>query len=179
MKARTLALTATHSGITPEHLKKLVFIDGCDFNHYFEKGVELGLIPNDTDREAMIFALKQYYAIAMLDPANGHAISDLLDPLWHAHMLFSQEYEQFCITVIGEYMHHTPLLKNDIAMRAKVRSLYDYTLQRLHECFNGVDEAMWPVLSDERLICLHRGNQDVYAGMQAIRLFPPNLALAT
>lgn len=179
MNTRTLALMSIHPGITSEHYKKLVFIDTCEFNRYFDKGVELGLIPGNADRDAMIFALKQYYAIAMLDPANGHAVSDVLDPLWHAHMLFSEEYEQFCIEVVGEFMHHTPLLKDDDAMRTKVRALYDYTLDRMHECFSYVDERMWPALPDERLICMHKGNQSIYAGMQAIRLFPPNTAMAT
>ncbi|MCA9361741.1 hypothetical protein KC906_00040 [Candidatus Kaiserbacteria bacterium] len=163
----------------PVHQERLAYIDSCDFSRYFDKAVELDLISGNVDREAIIFALKQYYAIAMLDPANGHAVSDVVDPLWHAHMLFSEEYAQFCSIVVGEYMHHTPLLKNDDAMRMKVRALYDYTLLRLRECFSHVDERMWPALLDERLICMHKGNQSIYIDMQAARLFPANLALAT
>ncbi|HEX4799366.1 MAG TPA: hypothetical protein VFV22_02405 [Candidatus Paceibacterota bacterium] len=179
MNTITLAFSAIHPNITSEHLERLTFIDVSDFNRYFEKAVELGLISREADRDAMIFSLKQYYAIAMLDPANGHAVSDVLDPLWHAHMLFSEEYHQFCVEVVGEFMHHTPLPKEDGAMRTKVRSLYDYTLVRLRECFSHVDERMWPTLPDDRLICMHKGNQAMYAGMQSIRLFEPNLALAT
>lgn len=176
---KSLCLTAIHSGIMPVHQEGLAYIDSCDFNRYFDKAIELETISDGADREAVIFALKQYYAIAMLDPANGHAVSDVVDPLWHAHMLFSEEYEQFCRAVIGEYMHHTPFLKDDGVMRTKVRRLYDYTLLRLRECFSHVDERMWPILSDERLICMHKGNQSIYLSMQAIRLFPADVAFAT
>lgn len=176
---KTLVLSVIHPALGPEHHKRLQYIDACDFNRYFEKAVELGLIEKDADREAMIFGLKQYYAIAMLDPANGHAISDVLDPLWHVHMLFSEEYAAFCENVVGQYMHHTPLLKDDGPARTKVRALYDYTLGRLGECFAEVDGRMWPALPDERLICLHKGNQDIYTALQRHRLFPPEPALAT
>jgi hypothetical protein len=175
----TLTMSAIHPDITSEHLAKLNYIDTCDFGRYFDKGIELGLISSESNRDEMIFGLKQYYAIAMLDPANGHAISDTLDPLWHAHMLFSLEYTEFCMAVVGEYMHHTPLEKDSSDMRAKVRQLYDYTLVRMRECFNHFNEQMWPALTDERLICWHKGNQTIYASMQKQRLFEPNAAMAT
>lgn len=175
----TLASSAIHPNIGPEHRKRLLYIDQCDFSRYFAKAVELGLGPHDVDGEAIVFGLKQYYAIAMLDPANGHAISDVLDPLWHAHMLFSEEYEAFCNKVVGQYMHHAPLRKDDTVMLRRVRVLYDYTLRRLRECFRNVDERVWPTLPDERLICLHKGNQDTYTALQEYRLYAPVPALAT
>lgn len=177
--SRTLVLTVIHPAIGPEHLRRLQYIDECDFKRYFAKAVELGQVSPEADRQAMIYGLKQYYAIAMLDPANGHAISDVLDPLWHAHMLFSEEYAAFCEAVVGQYMHHKPLLKDDVSARWQVRKLYDNTRVRLMECFSHVDERVWPALSEERLICMHKGNQGIYTALQQHRLYPPEPALAT
>lgn len=173
MSARTLIMTACHPRITDEHQRLLAYIDGCNFNPYFERGVHLGLIRSNADQSAMIYALKQYYAICMLDPGNGHVISPVLDPLWYAHMLSIEEYREFCVEVVGEYMHHTPLTKDDVEANAKVEKLYDYTLECLCECFTTVDERMWPPLANDRLTCLHRGNETLYPKMQAIRVFNP------
>jgi hypothetical protein len=175
----TLCATVIHSGIKPEHRSLLTYIDNTDFSKYFDKAVSLGMIPATADRDAMVFGLKQYYAIAMLDPANGHAVSDVLDPLWHAHMLFSVEYTDFCKVVVGEYMHHVPLIDGDTEARAKIRLLYDSTLQKLTECFSHVDQNVWPTMVDERLVCRHQGSTIHYTGMQQHRLYAPDAALAT
>lgn len=167
-----------------EHLKRIARIDAEDFSKLKAKirrdALKEGKNFSDQYLEDGLLALKQYYAVAMLDPANAHAISAELDPFWHAHMLFSEEYSKFCDDVVGEYMHHKPLLHDDEADVDKVETLYNYTVKVLPELFTEVSPKFWPGKVERlELICMHKGNQDMYSGLQSIRLYEPVSALAS
>lgn len=37
-----------------------------------------------------------------------HAPSDLVDTAWHAFVLHTERYEEFCLTRLGRFVHHRP-----------------------------------------------------------------------
>jgi hypothetical protein len=164
--------------ITADQRRRLERIDAEDYLLVMEKANEdlaaAGVQVSRDYVERGIYALKQYYAVAMLDPANAHSVTLPVDPFWHAHILFTAEYRCFCEDVIGEYMDHVPLDRRDAAKVANIRQLYDYTLQVLPQLFGDVDPVFWPqAVSDAELVCLHKGNNDIYPDLQADRLFEP------
>jgi hypothetical protein len=153
--------------ITPFHQPRLERIDAEDFSSVKKKVAldleKIGIVTDEAYLDAGILALKQYYAVALLDPNNSHAISDTLDPFWHAHILFSQRYTDFCQDVAGAFMHHFPLDHDNNAQVENVDALYRYTINTLPKLFTVTDSRFWPQqLSRERLICMHKGNQEVY-----------------
>ena len=163
----------------PEHLRRIAIIDDEDFDQVLtlvrKEFTKEGRAVSDEYLARGIYALKQYYAIAMLDPANAHAVSVPVDPFWHAHILHTERYEIFCNAVVGEYMHHRPLNHASKTQVAVVRNLYGYTLEVLPKLFTNVEAEFWPQAhSDSALICKHRGNQEIYGALQPIRLFEPN-----
>ncbi len=151
--------------LTAAHWARLKAIDNHDFSGVRRKVREdakkLGKTIDDEELDAGILALKQYYAIALLDGLNMHAVSDRVDPYWHAHILHTQDYVDFCDTVVGCYMHHNPLdhgRKNDVAF---VKDLYHFTLARYNQCFLHVDQRFHPAApSDDEIVCTHAG--DIY-----------------
>ncbi len=150
------------------HIKRIRRIDEEDFSPIKKKYMkDCMLAGNPVTEEYVdrgILALKQYYAVALLDPNNSHAVSDTVDPLWHTHMLFSQRYMDFCNDVVGVYMHHMPLDHDYELGVENVAKLYDYTREVLDLFFEQIDEHFWPrTMPRERLICWHKGNQGVYA----------------
>ena len=164
--------------VHPEQLKRLTHIDGEDYSHICEKVqehleiVRVSLSANFLERG--VFALKQYYAVALLDPANAHALSRALDPFWHFHVLRTEQYTEFCSRVVGEYMHHRPLERGNVEHIRVMRRLYDYTFEVISKLFSEVDKEFWPEeLSDSDLICWHKGNQTIYMDLQKYRLFDP------
>jgi len=164
--------------ITPDQMRRLERIDAEDFSLVMEKAIEdlaaMGVqVSTDYGRRG-IHALKQYYAVAMLDPANAHSVTLPIDPFWHAHILFTAEYRRFCDDVIGEYMDHVPLDKQDSSKVKNVRQLYTYTLEVLPRLFSDIDQDFWPTaVTDADLICYHKGNTEIYPALQADRLFEP------
>jgi hypothetical protein len=176
---RTLKSTLSATITNPAHLAGIDKIDAEDFSSVRKKvkadALKVGKTISDEYLDRGILGLKQYYAVAMLDPANGHAVSPELDPLWHAHMLFSSQYDRFCKGLVGEYMHHSPLLHDDHVAVEKVARLYEYTIEVLRASFTDLDPVFWPLtLKRDQLLCAHQGTSDMYPDWQVHRLYPPN-----
>lgn len=164
--------------ITTDQHRRLKRIDAEDYSLVMEKAMEdLADRGRPVTREYAsrgIYALKQYYAVAMLDPANAHSVTLPIDPFWHAHILFTAEYRAFCDDIVAQYMDHVPLDRRDYRKVENVRQLYDYTLGVLPQLFNDVNLEFWPpVVSDAELICYHKGNTEIYPALQPDRLFDP------
>lgn len=164
--------------ITHNQRRRLERIDAEDFSLVMNKAMEdlaaSGVHPSHDYGKRGIYALKQYYSVAMPDPANAHAVTLPIDPFWHAHILFTAEYRNFCNDVIGEYMDHVPLDKQDSKKVDNVRGLYDHTLEVLPKLFANIDRDFWPpIVTNNDLICYHKGNTTIYAALQADRLFEP------
>jgi len=145
--------------VVPNQRQALEVLDNWDFTKEAKKVrynlIELGHDPTDTFIARGIGALRRYHAIALLDPLNGHAISDILDSFWHTQILFTNPYARFCDAVLGHFMHHYPLDHDDLRAVRGVRSLYDYTIE-VHNKLFGEDAEFYPALiADRQLVCLH------------------------
>lgn len=116
--------------------------------------------------------LKRYYAVALLDPLNLHAVSKGVDPFWHSHILFTSEYHNFCSGIFGQFIHHEPLDPEDGPKVAFVAKLYDYTLGVYSKMFKSVDSAWWPQSGKAAFepVCLHQEIQN--PEIRAAALFP-------
>jgi hypothetical protein len=163
-----------------EHRKRLAVIASADYSGVIRKTkeyyIEIGKPVSDEYLSEGIFGLQQYYAVALLDPANAHAVSAPVDPFWHFHILHTQDYFSFCDQVVGEYMHHQPLNHAVETQVENVRTLYQYTIEILDKIFTEVNPHFWPEdFSDAAMICFHKGNQELYPSVQPIRLFAPDV----
>ncbi len=154
MKALKLEVSAFHR-------EKLMQIDDFDYGKVLKKvGRDCGGLTDRYLSEGE-YSLKQYYAVALLDPLNEHAVSKLVDPFWHAHVLFTQDYAEFCNSIFGGYVHHTPLDPDDTEEVGRVSNLYEYTLSTYKKIFSDIDESWWPDVSTgmvglaSRIVCLH------------------------
>lgn len=148
--------------IGPHQRKRIERIDGENFKPILRKVAEdlseKGYVVSADYLSAGEFALKQYHAIAILDPRNEHAISDMLDPFWHAQILHTQGYIAFCDELVGQYIHHLPLDPADVMMIARLRVLYPYTTNLIKSVFDEVDDHFFPSnIPDSRLVCMHCG----------------------
>lgn len=175
MKSVSLTLIAQ---VTSDQYRRLCRIDAEDFTLIAKKVAEdfkkLGVVVTQEYLDTGIYALKQYYAVAMLDPANAHAVTVPIDPFWHAHILFTAQYREFCADVVGEYMDHVPLNFDEQDEVKNVGQLYSYTLTIMPKLFDRIDEKFWPSqFSQADLICYHKGNSSIYLDLQADRLFEP------
>ena len=78
--------------LQPLHLEKIKKIDEFDFS---KKSKRVAKETGIHDKEYLnqgIHNLKRYYIVALLDPLNEHAVSETVDPFWHAHVLHTKDY---------------------------------------------------------------------------------------
>lgn len=56
-----------------------------------------------------ILAYKQFMFFQCLHPDLRCGIfSDIVDGIWHQHILFTQDYERFGLEIFGRFIHHIP-----------------------------------------------------------------------
>lgn len=147
--------------LTDFHKKKIELIDNFDYSNVVWKVRQESSLSKDYIMQG-INNLKRYYVVALLDPLNEHAVSDLVDPFWHTHILFTKEYVNFCNEIFQGYIHHTPLNQSHHAEVKKVENLYGYTIDTYNKIFHTVDQNWWPELGFDndlkvnmRPICTH------------------------
>ena len=56
-----------------------------------------------------------------------HAEMHELDAMWHTFLLFTQEYQEFCLTYFGYFIHHAPLTEEN---KLSINDNYDIELER-------------------------------------------------
>lgn len=144
----------------PFQRRSLEIIDTWDFSGVKKKTkqdlAERGQHVDDDYLDRGIEALKRYFAVALLDPLNPHAVSLQLDPFWHAQILFTTSYRSFCERTIGQFMDHEPLDHSDLKAVGVVRKLYDYTCNIYTKIFGQDDvEFFARNLPDAQLVCIH------------------------
>jgi hypothetical protein len=55
-----------------------------------------------------IIEFKKYMALCGLGYKDLSVISPEIDEVWHNFILFTREYNKFCESVFGKFIHHTP-----------------------------------------------------------------------
>lgn len=126
------------------HIDRVNQIDSFDYSRIAKKvNLEVHGLTSKYLMEG-IENLKRYYVVALLDPLNEHAVSNFVDRFWHAHIIHTKEYMEFCNSVFGQYIHHKPLDLDDPKETSEVYTLYDYTNTIYTQMFKTVDEHWWP-----------------------------------
>ena len=100
--------------------------------------------PNHVSR--MEREYRRFITLVAAFPGEKFPISNAVDELWHAHLLFSRDYEAFSRSVRpeGGMIHHQPTL-NDAERDALKPRYFDGTLARYKEVFQEEPPAeFWP-----------------------------------
>ena len=90
--------------------------------------------------------------------AEGHrgpfAPSPVVDEGWHAFILFTEDYAQFCEQFFGRFIHHCPRKSGDVPDGG---SAVRRTLDILEQVFGNLPSTRWTYSSGEQVICTDEG----------------------
>lgn len=161
-------------GLSADQLERMVRIDNENYKLVLQKTRKQlkwqGLPYRDDFLERGLLALKMYYAVAVLDGANPHAVSDIVDPFWHSHIICTEAYDLFCFETAGYFMHHVPHDEESEEQISALKDVYHYTMDIYDEIFYKVDREMNPrILTRDRCICWHFNTEQA----ENFHLFPP------
>lgn len=89
--------------------------------------------------------LRRYLALCALQPTKPYGMFGPVDDLWHTFLMFTQEYQQFCETVAGRFIHHVPASGDGENERSTQANSFAEMLADYREVF-GEDAPphIWP-----------------------------------
>lgn len=91
-------------------------------------------------------AIAEYRRFAFLYAISGEPVapSDVVDQVWHTHLLYTRNYwDIFCKQVLGRQLHHEPAA-GKAGERETVGDWYAHTLERYREHFGDPPADIWP-----------------------------------
>jgi hypothetical protein len=63
----------------------------------------------DQEAALQLFAdTKRFLYMVTLNPSERFGPPEIIDDAWHHFILFMHEYDQFCNTYLGKFIHHVP-----------------------------------------------------------------------
>ena len=93
--------------------------------------------------EAVMVEYRKFISISAAYASQDHriAISSKVDPAWHTHILFTQEYKKMCEAIGVEFFHHLPAEKESLS---DLEADYANTLSAYNKHFGKPPEEFWP-----------------------------------
>ncbi|MER6431608.1 hypothetical protein ABT272_28335 [Streptomyces sp900105245] len=88
-----------------------------------------------------------FIAASGRQPGQGLAPSKLVDYGWHAFILHTVDYAEFCQRVVGAFVHHVPT-DDDEEMPGGAQATRGRTIAAMRDAGFAVDEELWPTMAD-------------------------------
>lgn len=83
-----------------------------------EKLIAIGHSNKENIKDHILW-YKQFMSFKGLRPSVRHGMfSDIIDGVWHMHILYTQDYERFSKEVFGFFIHHIPCNIMDMSQEA-------------------------------------------------------------
>ncbi|MFD5796350.1 glycine-rich domain-containing protein [Streptomyces diastatochromogenes] len=99
-----------------------------------------------------------FIAASGQQPGQSLAPSELVDYGWHAFILHTVDYAEFCQRVVGSFVHHVPTDEGE-QLTGGPRATRERTLAAITAAGYTVDEDLWPTISNDCSQC-HAGCSD-------------------
>ena len=93
--------------LSPEQVEMTRFLEMYDLWFVEERLARKGLVPAERIPGAVL-EFKRYMALVGLGYRGLGMLNPEVDEVWHALILFTREYAEFCQEAFGTFIHHVP-----------------------------------------------------------------------
>lgn len=93
--------------LTAETASRLRALDGYDLSVVINRMKRKQLLPECLTEDA-VYEFKRLMSLCVLGHRGIIVPCDEVDEVWHTFMLFTREYTNFCRTIAGGFIHHSP-----------------------------------------------------------------------
>lgn len=96
--------------------------------------------------DAMEPEYKRFLALcfASATPKKPAVMSNVVDPMWHTHILYTRDYTGMCRLFGHEHLHHEPALPHELAV---LEGDYNRTLDLYTKNFGSPNPRFWPAFA--------------------------------
>src|SRR5215469_17003206 len=72
--------------------------------------------------------IKRFLVLSTINSNTEYTMSGPIDQIWHAFILFTKKYSEFCNLVAGRFLHHFPSIPGEapIDLKGYAQLLEDY-----------------------------------------------------
>lgn len=131
----------THPEISEIDQRQIQLIWDYDFSFIKERIEESNALSKDKIDEA-ITEYKKFMTVLRLKYGQIAMSSPIVDEIWHTHILFTRNYQDFCKSVFGEFIHHEPVAGKDKTTEQKPSKRLENFFNSYQEVF-GQPPAIW------------------------------------
>lgn len=128
--------------------RRMTYIDGFDFHPaVITKFREVRPNLSSQEEELVFAALRDYFHLC--NQAGRRMVSmpsQVVDDAWHAFILFTRGYQQFCRRAFGRFLHHTPAEAMSSPTQAGVGIKRAWRLACAHDGIDPRNPARLPLL---------------------------------
>ena len=102
--------------------------------------------PTKTQLSELIDEYLKFMRLMQLFPYLRFSPSEIVDQVWHEHIIFTREYRAFCKKHFGKYVNHNPTVVGySTATASDDQRCYAYTLYFYALFFNSTPSSVyWP-----------------------------------
>jgi hypothetical protein len=92
---------------------------------------------------------KKFMALLVINHKKNRRVEMLskeVDEIWHTHILFTKEYQDFCKMLVGEYVHHAPNVPVDERDSSPIRNYPIAGTRNFNEDYQkyfGMPHPLW------------------------------------
>lgn len=108
----------------------------------FHRSLEENAAMTDDEADALLDAYCRFMAMCAAGDRQQVAVSRDVDPLWHNHVLHTEDYAAFCKEHAGHFLHHQPVPRGMI--HEDLRDSYFGMTVTLHDDVFGSDPKYFP-----------------------------------
>tara|TARA_R110002073_G_scaffold163599_5_gene319753 strand:+ start:4520 stop:4930 length:411 start_codon:yes stop_codon:yes gene_type:complete len=101
--------------------------------------------PFTEDVEAVRLEYLKFMSIVAENPGVSLGMSGVVDKYWHEHILYTQDYRNFCNRKVGYFVDHAP---GSTPIGEEFLERYRRTIRLLSNKFGEVNTRIWPTVED-------------------------------
>lgn len=96
--------------------------------------------------DAMEVEYKRFMALcaACATVKDPMIMTSAVDPMWHAHILFTKDYEHMCALMGSRYLHHDPAFPEELP---NLGDGYENTMHLYRVNFGEPNKHFWPAFA--------------------------------
>jgi hypothetical protein len=96
-----------HLDLSSDQSQAIDFIMSCPLDPIRERLVRKQILSEEIVDQA-ISEYRKFLVLARLGYGPLEMFSKQVDEVWHAHILFTRDYAEFCQIAFGRFLHHQP-----------------------------------------------------------------------
>lgn len=123
-----------HNRLTQDQIEILRKIAGWDLGFVHDRIRRKRLLPLDRLDRADL-ECRRYLALKIIFGDGMEMVDDEADVFWHEFIIFTREYEKFCLGICGKFLHHGPFTTQPPVKGAR-KAFYGRYF-RLFGCYRG------------------------------------------